>query len=514
MINAKLQSIIDTKSAIGNAIVNKGGTVTSATPFFNYASEINNISTGTPQTVFQDSTGAKWARTNAVNLTNVSNNVTSDFNWWQPANNTTSDSIMTVGTVNSNISGNIRIVQVNQVNIAQYVNLVATDTSGGKYVGFNGYDQLTNPTPTGNTTFNRWLLNNSATGTVVFANATFTTGTYNGPNTTTSTNIFNVAFINNSWNNTTTTSKFLSSFATNGLVYVGGLSQPVIVAFLESNIRQQPTVVSPAVNYGGGLREISFADNFVFSVGGFPNLVQKFHLSNLVRVSNSTGYGLPLGAITTNNGFVFIGEDGGTIRKLHQSNLVLNGSTVNYGGRIEALVTSNGFLFAGGLTTRTIRKYHESNLTFVAESANTGEVFNLAVNNGFIYWAGRNNTGSDHRVRKYHQSNLALSASAAIMDVSYIQAVAINNGFVYAGGSGSDQGGRFFKYYESTLGNVAGSTLLTGGDEIHTITINNGAVYWAGLLANQGNQIFKFQEEQQITIPETLTFYTATKIKE
>jgi len=46
MINAKLQNIIDTKSAIGNAIVNKGGTITGATPFYSYASQIDNISTG------------------------------------------------------------------------------------------------------------------------------------------------------------------------------------------------------------------------------------------------------------------------------------------------------------------------------------------------------------------------------------------------------------------------------------------------------------------------------------
>lgn len=46
MINAKLQNIIDTKSAIGNAIVNKGGTITESTPFYSYASEIDNISTG------------------------------------------------------------------------------------------------------------------------------------------------------------------------------------------------------------------------------------------------------------------------------------------------------------------------------------------------------------------------------------------------------------------------------------------------------------------------------------
>jgi hypothetical protein len=46
MINAKLQSIIDTKSAIGNAIVNKGGTITGETPFFNYAAQIDGIEVG------------------------------------------------------------------------------------------------------------------------------------------------------------------------------------------------------------------------------------------------------------------------------------------------------------------------------------------------------------------------------------------------------------------------------------------------------------------------------------
>jgi hypothetical protein len=46
MINAKLQSIIDTKSAIGNAIVNKGGTITGETPFFNYAAQIDSIEVG------------------------------------------------------------------------------------------------------------------------------------------------------------------------------------------------------------------------------------------------------------------------------------------------------------------------------------------------------------------------------------------------------------------------------------------------------------------------------------
>jgi hypothetical protein len=45
-INDKLQNIIDTKTAIGAAIVNKGGNITNQTPFYSYAGEIDNIVTG------------------------------------------------------------------------------------------------------------------------------------------------------------------------------------------------------------------------------------------------------------------------------------------------------------------------------------------------------------------------------------------------------------------------------------------------------------------------------------
>jgi hypothetical protein len=95
--------------------------------------------------VFQDSTGAKWAFTNTVNLTNDSGNVTHDFNWLQPANASTSDPILTGGTVGANISGNIRIVSINQVYGNEITNIVATDTTGAKYVAYNGYDFITNP---------------------------------------------------------------------------------------------------------------------------------------------------------------------------------------------------------------------------------------------------------------------------------------------------------------------------------------------------------------------------------
>jgi hypothetical protein len=502
MINAKLQSIIDTKSAIGNAIVNKGGTITGETPFFNYAAQIDGISTGTPQTIFTASDGSKWALTNAVNLTNVSNNVTSDFNYWQPANNSTSDPILNIGTVGANISGNIRLVQVNQVNIAQYENIVINDTTGAKYVGYNGIDANTNPTPTGNTTFNRWLLNNSATGTILFANTTVTNGgTYNGPNS--SLNIAEMSFVGNSISYGG--GDIISMTTNNGFIYVGGETQT-------------------GVNRG----------------------VRIFHQSNLVLVGNTVNFGGDIFSVTTNNGFIYVGGASdetyanGTVRKYHEGNFALNGSTANYVGRIATHKTNNGFIFAGGTSSRDIKKYGESNLSFVSNSAGYGgDILTLSISNGFVYIAGNTN----QTVRKYHEGNLAFVANTA----SYggdIWSITTNNGFIYVGGVGNV----ISKYYESNLAFVANS--VSFGGRILTLSTNNGFIYAGGLtnltvqkfyednLAFVGNtnsyggsirsvttnngfiyagggtvrNVKKYNEET-LTL-DTQTFYTATKIKE
>jgi hypothetical protein len=450
MINTKLQNIIDTKSAIGNAIVNKGGTITSETPFFNYATEIDNISTGTPQTIFAASDGSKWALTNAVNLTNVSGNVTSDFNYWQPANNSTSDPILNIGTVGANISGNIQLVPVNQVNIAQYENIVATDIDGGKYVGYNGYDSQTNPTPTGNTTFNRWLLNNSATGTVIFANATFTTGTYNGPNVV---NESNLAFVEN-------------------------------------------TAI-----YGGTIFSLTTNNGFIYAGGGTNQTVQKFHESNLAFVGNTASYGGNIFSVTTNNGFIYVGGvNTNTVQKFYESNLAFVGNTANYGGFIYSVTTNNGFIYVGGSTNRTVQKFYESNLGFVGNSAiYGGTIFLLTINNGFIYAGGSTN----QTVQKFYESNLAFVGNTADYGGTIIS-LTTNNGFIYVGGVTNRT---VQKFYESNLAFV-GNTADYGGS-IRSITTNNGFIY-AGGETNQTVQ--KFYETQ--TTAETLTFYTATKIKE
>jgi hypothetical protein len=499
MINAKLQSIIDTKSAIGNAIVNKGGTITGATPFFNYAAQIDGISTGTPQTIFEASDGSKWALTNAVNLVNDAGNVTHDFNYWQPANNSTSNPILNIGTVGANISGNIRLVQVNQVNIAQYVNLVATDTDGAKYEGFNGYDSQTNPTPTGNTTFNRWLLNNSASGTVIFANATFTTGIYNGPNI--SFNESNLALLNNSANY----GGIIRAIATNnGFVYAGGETNQTIQKFHESNLVRTNT----SGNYNGTIFGIAINNGFVYAVGDSNRRVQKFHESNLVlNINTSFQYGGQISTIKINNSFVYFGGSGEQgLFKNHESNLVNNISSNLIKPELNKLAINNGFIYAAvsydsfnpGIE---LKKINETNLNITATANATFTSLEVVVNNGYVYAS----SSETNTVKKYHESNLSLVGNTPSYGAA-ISSLNVSGGFLYVGGVGNTT--RIQKFYESNLA-FLNNTANFGGF-ISDIGVNNGAIFAGG--ASGVNVVRKYQ--QFSIVPDNQTFYNITTIKE
>jgi hypothetical protein len=510
MINAKLQNIIDTKSAIGNAIVNKGGTITGETPFFNYAAQIDGISTGTPQTIFAASDGSKWARTNAVNLTNVSNNVTSDFNYWQPANNSTSDPILNIGTVGANISGNIRLVPVNQVNQAQYSNIVATDINGAKYEGFNGYDFVTNPTPNGNTTFNRWLLNNSATGTVIFANATFVNGgIYNGVNS--SSNESNIAFIGNTASYGAT---IQGLDVNNAFIYAAGPTTRVVRKYHEGNL----VVVGNSANFNGDISSVKVNNGFIYAggeIGGYANgVVRKYNESTLSLVANTANYGGFVTNLNTNDGFIYVGGQGAVagrvIRKYYESNLTLLANTNNYGGDIYGVVANNGFIYVVGTTdgsyaNGSVHKYHEGNLAFVGNTSNYGSIiWTVAVNNGFIYAAGGGNATANRDIKRYHESNLVFDTNSARLG-GEIDILQINKGFIYAGhGFG---GNVVRKYYESNLGILQNSAGTNG--QVNSIAINGGFFY-VGVESN--NTLQKYQESQ--IVPDNQTFYNITKIKE
>lgn len=126
------------------------------------------------RSIYTHGNGSKWALTNVVNFTNVGGEVTYDFNYWEPANDTKKSAILTNGTLTGNISGNIQIVQLNQINTLNHSSNIIIANNGAKFVGYNGYDFVSQPSLPSTVNFNRWLLNNSATGNIIFNNAFFT----------------------------------------------------------------------------------------------------------------------------------------------------------------------------------------------------------------------------------------------------------------------------------------------------------------------------------------------------
>jgi hypothetical protein len=449
MINTKLQNIIDTKSAIGNAIVNKGGTITSETPFFNYAAQIDGISTGG---------GA-------------------------------------------------------------YSTFVAQAQDNSLYTVYNGYDFTTNPTPnlSNNFAFNRWLLNNSATGDVVLSNVVVANGgTFNGPNTVA--NEANLPFVNN----TASYGEFVVSITTNnGFLYVGGKAltgtNRGVSKFHESNL----VIVGNTVNYGGdgSIRSIAINNGFIYA-GGFNgatsanwigSTVRKYGEGNLTFIENSANYGSYILSVAINNGFIYAGGSGNAtanrnIKKYHESNLVFVSNTVGYGGDIEAITTNDGFIYVGGSINRTLQKFGESNLSRVGNTADYGgTIKSIATNNGFVYIAGFGN----ETVHKYYESNLGfVGNTSSYGNDTGIYSVKIMNGFIYVGGFGNaTANGDVKKYYESNLSFV-GNTASRGAT-IQSVATNNGFIYAGGFDIFTVN---KYSESG--TSQEQLPFYNITNIKE
>jgi hypothetical protein len=505
MINAKLQNLYNIKNDIGTAIVNKGGTITESTPFYSYAGQIDNISTGTPQTVFQDSTGAKWAFTNTVNLTNDSGNVTHDFNWLQPANASTSDPILTGGTVGVNISGNIRIVPINQVYGNEITNLVATDTTGAKYVVYNGYDSVTNPNAP-NTIDGNLISENQVN--MAFIGATVSTGSdiysvkvnngfiYTGGQTNTTIqkyNEFNLAFVNNSQSYGGTIQEITIN---NGFIYAVGATTSSVRKYHESNL----SFVGNTDSYGGAtLWSVTTNNGFIYAGGQVVNQVRKYNESTLGFVG-SVDFGGGIFNITTNNGYIYVGGDlgggiNGTVKRYHESNLAFVDNTVNYGARVWAVQVNNGFVYAGGHLNRTVQKFHESNLVFVGNTANYGgNIETIKINRGFIFVGGAEQSGVNRGVAKYHEGNLTL-VNNTVNYGGHINSITTNNGFIYVGGSSNRTIQKFQEgevQYEQVPSYTFNRWLLNNGATgtvlfANTTIVNGGTYNGPNVIANPSN---------------------------
>jgi hypothetical protein len=507
MINAKLQSIIDTKSAIGNAIVNKGGTITGATPFFNYATEIDNISTGTPQTIFQASDGSKWALTNAVNLTNVSGNVTSDFNYWQPANNSTSDPILNGGTVNGNISGNIRIVQVNQVNIAQYGNMVATDLSNAKYQAHT------------NGKFNVWLLNNSATGTVVFANTIMAAGP-------------SIPAINQLQFYANTTNLIASFYYTYGVdlddsfVYTatGGSSANFVSRHHIGNL----VTANVTSSQNSGFRALKIDNEHIYTIT--ETQIYKYWKNNLAFIAASASSGGTKFCLGIDDQFVYTGgtDNLGSIRKYHKGNLTYigNSSRYNITGTTQARTINTislygDYLYIGGSTggysgDYPIEKFYKGNLVSAGQTQpvyapnSATLIHGIDVTENSIYAAYRVSGGVNiGQVERFDSNNLSFIAKSNVSNIGRFYVVKAAGDFVYATGDIPSQALKLHKFHTSNMAFVANSTQDTMNEFILNIATDGLYMYVAGGNNSRG-QVSKFG----LNTSNAINFNVISKIKE
>jgi len=421
MINTKLQNIIDTKSAIGNAINNKGGSITSETPFYEYAPAIENISTGGgaySTWVVQDENGAKYQVHNGYDFVNnpTPNLANLPFNQWLLNNSATGDIVLENTIMSSGINFAGPNSSFNQANVPLVSN------SGNIGVNYGS-------TP------RSMKINNS----FIYVG---------GPtiNTVKKYHESNFAFVGN----TASYGGNINALAiNNGIIYVVGDFDRTIRSYYESNLVFINNSASyESYNFGRDIKSMVINNGFIFISGA--RTTEKYHESNLVYVANSTNNST-LGSITGeagmtfNNGFIYRAGDGVRTGKLHESNLVLDGF-INTLTRPWSVETYNGYLHIGIQTNVFIQKYHESNLVFDSNTTVPQIAGNISFNNGYAYVAGG---VSGSYLQKRHADNLAFVANAANSSDYGTNIIAINNGFLYGFQGGAS--GNIIKYREAGI---------------------------------------------------------------
>jgi hypothetical protein len=331
MINTKLQNIIDTKAAIGNAINNKGGSITAETPFYEYAPAIDNISSGA--SVFLD-------ESKFVFITNGAGNTSSML---------TNSGVLFQAIDNS-------VIAYSENNLSQLYNSALTGA--------------------GNTVKN------------IHSNDGFVYASYGNAvrkliesNLTTSLT-----------NTTRTLANVITSNDT--FLFVGGDRDGDNDAFIfkirESNLI---TVANTAKLRNRYNFMVAYNGLLYTSGNNLGNEFRQFFQSNLVLANNTAlvNYTGTYERLHINDGFMYVGGNNATqgIVKYNADTLEYIGNTVSFSGAgsVNSIVTKDGFLYVGRSSSQTVLKFYEGNLAFAGELSSTtlgGGSRSILVNNGYI----------------------------------------------------------------------------------------------------------------------------------
>jgi hypothetical protein len=470
MINAKLQNIIDTKSAIGNAIVNKGGTITSETPFYEYAPAIENLSTGGGSIpaysnfAMSDENSVKYEAYNGydfyVNPTPDLTNLT--FNEWYIKNDTTRTQVIT----------NAVVTQINTVSFVD--NTVGINDA---YMPVAGLNQA------GTTT---QFVNSAINNGFIYYRASSGLWKFHENN-----------LISNNVSFTFSTSRGFNIVINDGAVFTTNAN--TIRKLFESNLAN----IGNTATYLNNIFAMAINNSFLYVGGqnapGAANRgISKYHEGNLTLVANSSNF-------TTNTGLV-----------------------------IATMAINNGIVYAAGGQNAAIRGYYEDNLAFAVSNlvpytlnfssgtTNTTTIAAMAINNGYIYIGGNSSVGSAVNnivIRRLHESNLTADIDSPIIGEN-IHDIKIDNGYVYVLGN---LGNQVYKFYESNL-QLAGQTNIYTYTRISSVitkatplfgglSINNGFLYTSARESISGARaVYRIAPQADNLVAANI--YTITKVKE
>jgi hypothetical protein len=407
MINAKLQNIIDTKSAIGNAIVNKGGTITSETPFFNYAAQIDGISTGGgaySTYVVEDITGAKYTAFNGYDALANPNPTNIKFNQWLLNNSASGDVVIT----NTIMSPFIYRGPNSTINISSMPSLgggpIGVAGGTGAYSN-DGFIYLGNP-------IRKYKVYDEIPSFTALFPLVATSSNYGGT-------VFSIV-------------------GNNGFIYAGGATNQRVQKFHELNL----VFVNSSNTYGGTIQSLAINNGYIYASGDTNRTVQKFHESNLAFVGATASYGGDIKSIAINNGFLYVGGYGeatnGKVQKFYESNLARENNSVVYsGGYILTLAINNGYVYVGGFGpsfgATNLSKYHADNLAFVGNSVSyDSAIETIKVLDNFVYFAGR----TPNTVYKSYESNLTFLANSPSKTQTTTTMLLHNGVFMISNGAG------------------------------------------------------------------------------
>jgi hypothetical protein len=316
--------------------------------------------------------------------------------------------------------------------VGKYSTWVAQAENSANYTVYNGYDAVTNPNPNlSNLPYNQWLLNNSASGSILINNATLTLlGNYNTPN---------VLEVNTGhvWSFYKSN---LSGYSTQGIIFSNNntllyklhtnYTNPfrTRIAIYNANTQASSQPINSSSDFGYNEQTWTFylSNNFLY-VGGFNNnnRVRKINIINNyqeVGELNTSNRGAFSATVYNNILYVFRGD---RMDLYHESNLVyINNFATNYSesyqvSAVNAYGYDDKFLVGNqlfNLQSRTLINTVSPN----PFSPHLDESFIYSIESGVL--------------RKYHKNNLVLAATGPTFSTfwSTIRGLGVYNNTYYS----------------------------------------------------------------------------------